>query len=242
MGFFSLPHVENSLRRIRVFHEGVYLVDSKNAKLVWLHADYPYYWFPESELPKDYLKPTQLGNKDVTIYDLVLGSQSREPQEVIRHHHTGKLTGLFTIEFDKVDMWFEEDEEILVHPKDPYKRADVLQSKRHVRIEVNGVEIANTTSPKLLFETSLPVRTYIPKTDCRLDLLKPSTLKTSCPYKGEASYYHVQTPSGLVEDIVWWHPITTLDILPIKGYVAFYDEKVDVWVDGVKQERPELKE
>ncbi|GJJ06289.1 hypothetical protein Clacol_000480 [Clathrus columnatus] len=235
MTFFPLPHIENSAKRIRVFHAGVYLVDSQNAKLVWLHERYPTYWFLESELPKEYLKPTQSGNKDTTIYDLTLGEQ---PQGVITHHHIGKLAGLFTIKFDKVDMWFEEDEEIFVHPKDPYKRVDIIQSKRHVRVEVNGVEVANTTSPKLLFETSLPTRTYIPKVDCHLELLKPSSLKTSCPYKGDASYYHVQTPSGLVENVVWWYPTTVLECVPIKGLVAFYDEKVDVWIDGVKQERP----
>lgn len=236
--FFSIPHVEDSPKRIRVFHAGVYLVDSRKAKLVWLHDEYPFYFFPENELPKEYLKPTNLNTGEATIFDLTLGEQKTETEEVLTHYHKGALAGLFTIKFDKVDMWFEEDVEIVVHPKDPYKRADVLCSTRHVRVEINGLEVANTRTPLLLFETSLPTRTYIPKTDCRLDLFRPSTLKTSCPYKGEASYYHVQTPLGLVENVVWWHPYTTLECAPIRGLVAFDDEEVDVWVDGVKQPKP----
>ena len=131
----------------------------------------------------------------------------------------------------------------------------MLQSSRHVRVEVDGVEVANTHKPRLLFETSLPVRTYIPKTDCRLDLLEPSELKTACPYKvsvpnfqshldrsliqGEASYYSVRLPDGsLAKDIVWWYLSPLAECNQIKGFAAFYDEKVDVWVDGVKQERP----
>lgn len=121
-------------------------------------------------------------------------------KSAVQEHTGGDLAGLVSIKFDAVDAWFEEDEQIFVHPKDPYKvgtslflklwtlilalqRVDVLQSSRHVRVEVNGVEVANTTKPRLLFETFLPVRTYIPKTDCRVDLLRPSETTTACPYK-----------------------------------------------------------
>ena len=117
----------------------------------------------------------------------------------MREYSEGKLSGLFYIEFSAADAWFEEDEQIFVHPKDPYKvrltpmvylpmsyvsqRVDVLQTSRHIRVELNGVEVANTKRARLLFETSLRVRTYIPKTDCRLDLFLPSQLTTECPYK-----------------------------------------------------------
>ncbi|OBZ72580.1 hypothetical protein A0H81_07780 [Grifola frondosa] len=154
----------------------------------------------------------------------------------------GDLEGLVQLDFGSMDAWFEEDEEIFVHPKDPYKRVDVLHSSRHIRVEVQGVEVANTTKPRLLFETSLPVRTYIPKTDCRVDLLESSELTTQCPYKGIANYYSVKLPSGtLVQDIVWWYRTPQLECAEIKGCVAFYDEKVDVWVDGVLQARPGSK-
>ncbi|TFK36717.1 DUF427-domain-containing protein [Crucibulum laeve] len=238
MSFFPLPHIEDSPKRIRVYIAGVCIVDTRHAKLVWEHAHYPNYFFPEVDLPNWYLSiPT--ASPDVASYDLWIGL--RGAPKTITRYLTGPLAGLFTIKFSDMDAWFEEDEQIYVHPRDPYKRVDVLQSSRHIRIEANGIEIANTRAPRLLFETGLPVRTYIAKTDCRLDLLEPSELTTECPYKGKANYYHVQLESGRFENVVWWYPNTTAECSLIRGYVAFYDEKVDVWVDSEKQEKPGSK-
>lgn len=136
------------------------------------------------------------------------------------------------------------------------QRVDVLQSSRHIRIELNGQEIANTRRPRLLFETSLHVRTYIPKTDCRMDLLVPSQTTTQCPYKvcrcsseldiyqivpvkqGVANYYNIRLPDRtLAEDTVWWYRTPLPECVEIKGLVAFYDEKLDVYVDDVLQPR-----
>lgn len=98
------------------------------------------------------------------------------------------------VTFAAADAWFEEDERIYVHPKDPYKRIQIFQSSKHVRVEIDGVEVANTTRPKLLYETGLPVRTYIPHTDVRLDLLRPSELSTSCPYKVSLLFPSISIP------------------------------------------------
>ncbi|KIJ56074.1 hypothetical protein M422DRAFT_73123 [Sphaerobolus stellatus SS14] len=238
--FFSIPHINSdySPKRIRVYKAGVCIVDTTKAKLVWRHKWFPHYFFSQDELPKEHLIPTNLGTDEIKVYDLNLGEKSEKPKEVVQHYVKGPLEGLFAFKFDAVDSWFEEDEEMYDHPKDPYKRIDILQSSRHVRVEVNGVEIANTQAPRFLYETALPVRTYIPKVDCRLDLFHATSLLTSCPYKGKASYYSVKTPSGIAENVVWWYPNTTLECAPIRSYVCFYDEKVDIWLDGVKQERP----
>jgi len=175
----------------------------------------------------------------------VVGDETAKDAVTVYDQNAGELAGLLKITFGAMDAWFEEEEQIHGHPKDPYKRVDVLQSSRHVRVEVKGVEVANTHSPLRLFETSLPVRTYIRKTDCRLDLLKPSELTSLCPYKGVANYYDVQLGAEhgneLVKDIVWWYKNPILECALIRGYIAFYDEKVDVWVDGVKQEKSSLK-
>ncbi|KAF9001520.1 DUF427-domain-containing protein [Cyathus striatus] len=236
--FPHLPHIEDCAKRIRVYVKGVCMVDSRKSKLVWQHQFYPVYFFPTIDLPQWYLAVGK-STEDKVLYDLLIGGGGGSSGEgIMTHYLTGELAGLFTIKFDAMDAWFEEDEQIYVHPKDPYKRIDVLQSSRHIRIEVNGVEVANTRAPRLLYETSLPVRAYIPKPDCRLDLLEPSDFKTKCPYKGEASYYHVHLTSGVASNVVWWYPETTLECAAIRGYVAFYDEKVDVWVDGEKQVRP----
>ncbi|KAF8071814.1 DUF427-domain-containing protein [Lyophyllum atratum] len=234
---FSLPLIEDSPKRVRVFFGGKYLVDSKKAKLVWEKPYYPVYFFPAEEMPFELLE-LQRSDSDKEIYDVIVGDR-RAPSAVTSYSSKAKdLGGLFTIKFGAMDAWFEEEEEIFVHCKDPYKRVDVLQSSRHVRVEVHGVEVANTHMPRLVFETGLPVRTYIPKTDCRMEFLEASNLITQCPYKGEAKYYHVQIPSQKREDdIAWWYRNPTPECAAIRGYVAFYDEKVDVWIDGEKQER-----
>ncbi|KAF8910471.1 hypothetical protein CPB84DRAFT_1723568 [Gymnopilus junonius] len=235
-----LPHIEDCRKRIRVYSSGVCLIDTKKARLVWLHDKYPVYGFTREDLPTRWYLRVSSETEDEIIFDITLG-HNPNLERIITYHLTGPLQGIAIVKFDAIDAWFEEDEQIFVHPKDPYKRVDVLQSSRHIRIELNGIEIAKTHAPRLLYETGLPVRTYIPKTDCRMDLWQPSDLKTACPYKGNASYYHVVLSSGeTFENIVWWYPTTTLEAASVSGYVAFYDEKVDMWVDDEKQERPKL--
>jgi uncharacterized protein (DUF427 family) len=107
---------------------------------------------------------------------------------------------------NKTDAWFEEDEQIFVHPRDPYHRVDVLDSSRHVKVTVNGEVLAETVRPKLLFETGLPPRYYIPPEDVREDVLVDSDKQTWCPYKGAASYYSVEAGGGRVEDLIWYYP------------------------------------
>ncbi|KAF8150182.1 hypothetical protein B0H34DRAFT_667181 [Crassisporium funariophilum] len=238
--FPSLPHVEDCHKRIRAYLGGVCIIDTKRAKFVWLHRYYPTYFFLKDDLPNWYLE-AETSSPDSLVYNVNVGGNPNG-FKAIELHLTGDLAGLAMINFAAMDSWFEEDEETFIHPKDPYKRIDILQSSRHVRIEVDGIEIANTRAPRLLFETGLPVRTYIPKTNCRMDLWEASALKTGCPYKGEAHYYNVVLSSGKsFGDVVWWYPNTTLECAAIRGYVAFFDEKVDVWIDGEKQERPVSK-
>ncbi|KAF9489420.1 DUF427-domain-containing protein [Pleurotus eryngii] len=234
-------HTEPSPKRVRVLFGGTYIVDTRKAKLVWEKPFYPTYFFPHDALDTKYLQEGSSSSYSGKIYDIVVGDRRAEGV-VTKYFQTdgedGKLAGLLKITFGAMDAWFEEDEQVFVHPKDPYKRVDVLQSSRHIRVEVNGVEVANTRSPVLLFETGLPVRTYIKKTDCTVDLFVSSGSTTQCPYKGTANYYHVRAGQELAKDIVWWYQSPILEVAAIKGYVAFYDEKVDVWVDGEKQERP----
>ncbi|KAG6812372.1 hypothetical protein H0H92_003183 [Tricholoma furcatifolium] len=234
--FATVPYLEDSPKRVRVLFGGKYLVDTKKAKLVWEKPSYPAYFFPVEVLPKDFLNSRRVEG-GVEVFDVIVGDH-HAPSAVTSYSSNAELSGLFTITFGAMDAWFEEDEQIFVHCKDPYKRVDVLQSSRHVRVEILGVEVANTHKPKFLYETGLRVRTYIPKTDCRMDLLKPSDRRTQCPYKGEAQYYHAQIPSkARQDDVVWWYRNPTPECAAIRGYVAFYDEKVDVWVDGEKQNR-----
>jgi uncharacterized protein (DUF427 family) len=145
-------------------------------------------------------------------------------------------------EWPKMDAWFEEDDEVYVHARDPYKRVDVLHSSRHVRVVVAGEVVCDTRRPTLLFETGLPTRYYVPKTDVRMDLLEPTETETRCPYKGLASYYSVRIGSTVVRDIAWCyrHPIPECG--KIENLVCFFDERVDaVYVDGQLEPRPRTR-
>ncbi len=139
---------------------------------------------------------------------------------------------------NKIDAWFEEDEEVFVHPRDPYHRVDVLESSRHVKVTVNGEVVARTERPKILFETGLPPRYYIPPEDVRTDLLTPTDKKTSCPYKGVASYWSVEASGERAEDIVWGYPEPIAAVEKIRDHLSFFNEKVDLEVDGEEQGKP----
>jgi uncharacterized protein (DUF427 family) len=183
-----------------------------NGQCSWENEYYPSYYFRHPDVPEKYLRNPK---QDVTFttYDLVVANHTAEGAVTV--HNGGNFKDLVKIAFDKVDAWLEEDEEIQNHPRDPYKvrtlsyysvvrrdvvvqRIDIRQSSRHVRVEIDGVEVANTTKPRLLYETGLPVRTYIPKGDVRLELLSHSKLTTGCPYKVRSlCTFHKAMPTRL---------------------------------------------
>jgi len=235
---FKLPHVEIAPKRVRVLFGGQYIVDTDNAKLVWLKHYYPVYFFDAKDVPEKYLARSLDFTEDnkYEVYDVVVGNN--KVLGAATKYVDGELKGLVTILFGAMDAWLEEDEQIFVHPKDPYKRVDVLQSSRHVRVEFNGQVLAETTRPRFLLETGLRRRTYIPKPDCNMQFWVESRTTTECPYKGVANYYTVRLPDGTeVQDSVWWYRNSNPECVQIGGLVAFYDEKFDVYVDGELQKR-----
>jgi uncharacterized protein (DUF427 family) len=152
------------------------------------------------------------------------------PIEALREH--------VRLDWAAMDAWFEEDEEIYTHARDPHTRVDILASSRRVRVEIDGVTLADSAHPRLLFETGLPTRYYLPKIDVRLDLLQPSETVTQCPYKGSTEYYSVRIGETTHPDIAWSYRTPLPESQKIAGLVAFADERVDVYVDGELQERP----
>src|SRR5215217_7961226 len=124
--------------------------------------------------------------------------------------------------------WYEEDGEVFVHPRDPYHRVDVLQSSRHVRVFVNREVVAETERPRILFETGLPPRYYIPPEDVREDVLLESEKTTRCPYKGIASYWSVEARGERVGNLVWYYSDTITEATKIEGHLCFFNEKVDL--------------
>jgi uncharacterized protein (DUF427 family) len=129
--------------------------------------------------------------------------------------------------WDKVDHWFEEDEEIFGHPRDPHHRVDVRPSSREVRVLFAGETIAQTCRALFLFETGLPTRYYIPPSDLRMDLLTPSRTTSICPYKGTASYWSVRVGDRIAEDAVWAYMEPLPECPRIKGHLCFYPDKVE---------------
>jgi uncharacterized protein (DUF427 family) len=236
--------VETSAKRVRVLFGGQIIADSTRPKLVWEKPYYPTYYIPADDVRTEALVATaetdhSPSRGDAQVHDVVVGER-RAPGAVrwYTEPRIPELTDTVRIDWAAMDAWFEEDEQVYVHPRDPYKRVDILQSSRHVRVEIDGVTVADSTKPRLLFETSLPTRYYVPKTDVRLDLLTPTDLVTHCPYKGSAEYYNVATGDTTHENLVWWYRNPTRESEQIAGYVCFYNEKVDIYVDGELQQRP----
>jgi|SRR6188508_3264144 uncharacterized protein (DUF427 family) len=196
--------VERCPKRIRAVAGGLTVIDSIAARYVWLDRPYPTYFFPPDDVHADY-----------------------------RHLADAEHDGLLAFRWAEMDHWFEEDEEVYVHTRDPHTRVDILPSSRAVRVEIDGVVVAATDHPTLLFETGLPVRYYFAKTDVRLDLLVPSERVTACPYKGFARYWSVRIGDSVHPDIAWGYDTPLPESLRIAGLVAFYNERVDLVVDGV---------
>jgi uncharacterized protein (DUF427 family) len=149
-----------------------------------------------------------------------------------------ELRDLVRFEWDAMDAWFEEDEEVFTHARSPHTRVDILPSSRRVRVEVDGVTVADSTSPKLLFETGLPVRYYLPKPHVHIDLLEPTDTVSHCPYKGQARYWSVRAGDTVHADLAWSYPTPLPESERVAGLVCFYNEKVDIYVDEVLQPRP----
>jgi uncharacterized protein (DUF427 family) len=145
-----------------------------------------------------------------------------------------QLAGYVVLDFTAFEAWFEEDERVFGHPRDPYHRVDIRQSARSLRIEVDGEVLAETTRARLLFETNLPLRFYLPREDVRGALEPGSRAGTYCAYKGRASYW---TLDGH-EDVAWSYEEPLPDAAMITGLVAFWDERVDVYLDGTKRDAP----
>ncbi len=141
-------------------------------------------------------------------------------------------------EWGAMDEWFEEDEPVYVHPRDPYKRVDILASSRHVTVRIGGVVVADSHRPHILFETGLPPRYYLPLADVRMDLLRPSDRRTQCPYKGTATYWNVLIEGTEHAGLVWTYRTPLPESQKIAGLACFYDEHVEMTIDGQPQEQP----
>ena len=166
---------------------------------------------------------------------LRVGDQDRAG--VAFHVADAALAGYVVLDFGAFDAWYEEDELNVAHPRDPFKRIDVLRSSRHVRLELDGEVVAESSRPVMLFETLLPARYYLPREDVQAVLTRSET-RTFCAYKGRASYWSATVGARTVPDIAWTYEEPLHDAAQVRGLIAFFNEHVDVTVDGQRQERP----
>ena len=235
--------VERSPKRIRALLGGHLVADSIEARLVWENPHVPVYYLPGRDVEAR-LEPTgrvehSPSRGDGQVFDVVVpGGLAPEGARAYPDSPIEDLRQLVRFEWDALDEWLEEDEPVYVHPRNPYTRVDILNSSRHVRVEIDKVAVADSDQPRILFETGLPPRYYLPLSHLRTELLRPSTTVSHCPYKGTATYWSLEVGGRLYEDHAWTYRAPLPESQKIAGLVSFYNEKVDLFVDGTPLERP----
>lgn len=230
--------IEPSGKRVRVMLGGQVVADTTDALYVWEHGRYPQYYLPRRDVTDGVLSPSGRTVESQTrgtaeCFDVRAGG--REAPDGAWTYATGPVEALrdrVRFDFDAMDAWFEEDEEIFVHPRDPATRVQILPSSRRATVMVDDVVVADTRRPTFLYETGLRRRTYFSPLDVRMDMLVASPSSSRCPYKGTARWWHVVTPSGTHQDLAWSYPAPLTESAGIAGLIAFYDEHATVEVEG----------
>lgn len=238
---------EPSPRRVRVVFGGTTIADSYHVMLLREAGRLPVYYFPWADVRDEALERTQHTTsselKGAATYWTVRVS-ARVAENAAWSYEAPPADGpdakgYVAFYWNDMDVWYEEDERAFAHARDPYKLIDVRQSSRHLRVELAGTTVAETRRPKLLFETSLPVRYYIPTEDVRMELLEPSATISQCAYKGEASYWSARIGERVFVDVAWCYREPLALAAQVKDLVCFFQERVDaVIVDGEPAERP----
>jgi uncharacterized protein (DUF427 family) len=237
-------HVEPVPRRVRAELGGQVVLETTRAIYMWEWSFYPQFHIPAQDVDAAALiddGPTH-HLRHGTVVTVGLRARGVERPKAGRRYvesPIAELVGHIRFEWDALDAWFEEDEQVFVHPRNPYVRVDALRSTRNVRIERDGVVLAQSSAPVLVFETGLPTRYYFDRSAVDFSHLRPSDTVTACPYKGVTSgYWSVAIGDEVHRDLAWTYGFPTRQLLPIAGLIAFYDEQVDVFLDGVAQPRP----
>lgn len=235
--------IEPSARRIRAVAGGRTIADTIEARLVFVEGRHPEYFIPASDLASDLSRPRDHTPAPAPL-GLAVDRLTTDTHETIgREYLTGIAAGLVQLDADHVEAWFEEDERLTTHPRDPYRRLDVLASSRLVEITIEGVVLAASTRPHLVNETGLPARWYLPSDDVDWSLLSESQTTSHCQYKGDARWWNVQLPDhAALVDVAWGYATPIAEAPKLSGLVAFYaeHEAVETIVDGARQPKPQF--
>lgn len=235
--------IEPCLKRIRAIFNGETAFDTTRALYVWERPFYPTYYIPADDIRVDVVPNGRTKDSSTRgraeLFDIRADGALKEdagwryPDSPIE-----RLRDVLRFDWDAFDEWLEEDEPVYIHARDPYSRVDILHSSRHVEVVVARVKVADSHKPAILFETGLPPRFYIPLSDIRTDLLEPSPKQSGCPYKGTATYWSLTVGDERFDDFFWTYRSPLPESQKIAGLVSFYNEKVDLYVDGELQRRP----
>ncbi|RYP77615.1 hypothetical protein DL771_000983 [Monosporascus sp. 5C6A] len=253
-------------RRVRILFGGAWVADTTAALYVWEHPRYPWFYLPRADFAPGCLRSRHQGEGSSEGFEVVeLRAGGRSTDRVLAFGSgvgetgpeskegegggdggTRALRDMVRVEFGAADAWFEEDATVSVHPRDPFRRVDVLHSTRPVRVLVGDkvkAEVARAAASFHLYETGLPCRFYLPPTSVDRTVLRKSATRTMCPYKGEAEYYDVvlrgdDGEEEVYEDLVWYYSTPAPECALMAGCLCFYNEKVDIELDGKLLERP----
>jgi uncharacterized protein (DUF427 family) len=236
------PFVEPTARRIRVRLGDQLIADSDRAQLLVQYgpAGLPTYYLPREDVRPDTLVDETTGRAGQRTWSVRAGRKQADAAAWTHEDPTGPMAALadhVTFSWRQLD-WYEEDERVIVHARDPHKRVDTLRSSRRVQVFVAGEEVAVSVRPLLLFETGLPTRYYLPFSDVRTELLEASDTVTICPYKGVARYWSLRVGDTFVRDAAWSYPDPIPENPKIRDLFCFFNERVDLVVDGKALERP----
>ncbi|MBT4938814.1 MAG: DUF427 domain-containing protein, partial [Rhodospirillaceae bacterium] len=245
-----MVHIEKSPRRVRVEWAGEVIADSTDTLLVRESNHVPVYYFARDAVRMDLLSKTEQSTycpfkSQASYWSINVGGESladavwsyEAPFEEV-----SELKDYFAFYWNKMDRWLEEDEEIYVHPRDPYKRVDAIKSSRNVRVELGGETIAESSDATFVFETGMPIRYYLPMDDVKMEMLIRSDTSTRCPYKGQAFYWSVNAGGHVYDDIVWGYRDPLPEAPKLKNQLCFFNENVDaIYIDGEAEAKIESK-
>jgi uncharacterized protein (DUF427 family) len=235
--------VEHGRKRVRILLAGELVADTTAPLLVWEMPYYPTYYIPAGDvvaklIPAGTADGKNLGTAELYNVKVPGGAEAEFAARKYPASPSRQLTDAVRFEWEAMSEWLEEDEPVYTHARDPHSRVDILASSRHIEVQLDGVTVADSRSPRILFETGLPPRYYLPLPDVRTELLRPSESQSHCPYKGTAGYWSVDTGTEIHKDVVWIYRTPLPESQKIAGLACFYDERVDVVIDGVPQRRP----
>ena len=241
------PRLEPTPRWIRVRRGDVWIADSTHALLLAWYGPHrlPTYCLPPDAVRTDVLTPSAAGiapAEFMTPHDVVVDGSTSEHAAFLLCDPPAPFEsadGYWTFTWDDPSIeWYEEATKVHVHARDPQHRVDAVPSERHVRVELDGELLAESRRPTAVFETTLPTRWYLPREEVRMELLEPSETVTHCPFKGVATFYSARVGDVVHRDVAWSYQDPIPENPRIADLIAFFNERVDLVVDGERQRRP----